>query len=286
MRVVPLAALLPILAAPWPASATGETQIGPEEILELRINGQSEGATLLVRRDADGALLVRDEDLPALRLKPPPDGIVLVEGSAYVRVGTPPGAQLHYDAATQSVDLSLPPEAFEPTVATHAAGAPGPATISPGAFLNYDFFTERVAGQGQHGALVELGVFGRPGVVTHSALAQDDAGRSGATRLDSTWTRDLPERLETLRVGDAISGARCVGPSGALRRRQVRYQLRNPADACDHTAAIRAGRGAPAIHRRRTRERSTRAKQGRAPGPFTTLTVCPRSMVLVRCRSS
>ena len=212
MRIVSLAALLPILAAPW-ASATEELQIGPEEILEMRVNGQDEGVTLLVRRDANGALLVRTEDLAALRLKPPPDGIVLVDGSAYARIGAAQGAQLSYDAATQSVELSLPPEAFVATVATHAADGPGPATVSPGAFLNYDFSAQRVSGQDENGALVELGVFGRPGVVTHSTLAQDDAEHSGAIRLDTTWTLDLPDRLSTLRVGDAISTAGAWGQS-------------------------------------------------------------------------
>ena len=166
-----------------------------------------------MRRDANGALLVRTEDLAALRLKPPPDGIVLVDGSAYARIGTAQGAQLSYDAATQSVELSLPPEAFVATVATHAADGPGPATVSPGAFLNYDFSAQRVSGQDENGALVELGVFGRPGVVTHSTLAQDDAERSGAIRLDTTWTLDLPDRLSTLRVGDAISTAGAWGQS-------------------------------------------------------------------------
>ena len=212
MRIVSLAALLPILAAPW-ASATEVFQVGPEEILETRVNGQDEGVTLLVRRDANGALLVRTEDLAALRLKPSADGIVLVEGSAYASIGAAQGAQLSYDAATQSVELSLPPEAFVATVATQAVDGPGPATVSPGAFLNYDFSAQRVSGQDENGALVELGVFGRPGVVTHSMLAQNDAEHSGAIRLDTTWTLDLPNRLSTLRVGDAISTAGAWGQS-------------------------------------------------------------------------
>jgi outer membrane usher protein len=49
--------------------------------------------------------------------------------------------------------------------------------------------------------------------VTHSTLAQDDAERSGAIRLDTTWTLDLPDRLSTLRVGDAISTAGAWGQS-------------------------------------------------------------------------
>ena len=82
----------------------------------------------------------QDEDLPALRLEPPPVGTVLVEGSAYSG-RTPTGAELRYDAATQSVDLSLPASAFVADRARTQPALRGPPTISPGAFLNYDFST-------------------------------------------------------------------------------------------------------------------------------------------------
>ncbi len=93
-----------------------------------------------------------------------------------------------------------------PTVAALAGTATlAPATVSPGAFLNYNLSTQQVAGRDESGALLELGLFSRPGVVTNSMLAQDAPERRGATRLDTTYTYDMPERLATLAVGDGIS---------------------------------------------------------------------------------
>ena len=38
-------------------------------IVEIRLNDQPGGKTLIVRRDLDGALLIKTDDLPLLRLR-------------------------------------------------------------------------------------------------------------------------------------------------------------------------------------------------------------------------
>ena len=212
MRAASLLALLPTLTALW-APAQAQAPAGAEEVVELRINGQGTGTALLVRRDADGALLVRAEDFAGLRLKPPQQPTILVEGAAYFRVDASMGADVRFDATTQSADLTLPATAFVPTVAVQPADALRPATISPGAFLNYNLSTQRVAGIDESGALLELGVFGKPGVVMNSVLAHDAEQSREVTRLDTTWTWDMPERLATLRVGDGIGAPGAWGRS-------------------------------------------------------------------------
>jgi outer membrane usher protein len=204
MRSVSLLALLPILAAPW-APATGSERPPAEEVIELHINGADSGSTLLVRRDADGALLIRADDLAGLRLNPPTQQPVRIDGVAYFRIDAAMGATVQFDERTQSAELSLPAEAFVPTVSARSIDALRPATISPGAFLNYNLSRQQVADRDETGAILELGLFGRPGVVTNTTVAHDEPAHRGATRLDTTWTLDLPRQLATLRVGDAIS---------------------------------------------------------------------------------
>jgi len=204
MRRAPLLALLPMLAAPW-APALGDPPAGDEEIVALRINGQEAGATFLVRRDAGGALLVRTEDFAALRLKPLQEATIIVDGVAYFRLDAAMGADVRFDRATQSVDLTLPADAFQPTVTALAGAELRPPTVSPGAFLNYNLSSQQVGGAAEKGALLELGLFNGLGVVTNSMLAQEASERRGSTRLDTTFTHDMPEQLSTLRVGDGIS---------------------------------------------------------------------------------
>ena len=183
-------------------------------IVELRLNEQEDGATLVVRRDADGALLLRAEDLPPLRLRTPSGAPHLIDGEPHYRFGPEAGAIVVFEEATQSLRMTLPPSAF---LATRArAGSPDspPVTASGlGGFVNYDLNGERVGGETSLGAIVDLGVFGSRGVVTNSLLGRQDDERREAVRLDSTWTVDMPERLATLRVGDSISAAGAWGRS-------------------------------------------------------------------------
>jgi outer membrane usher protein len=195
------------------ARAADTPQIPEEIIVALTVNGEAAPQPLLVRRDADGALLIRASDLPQLRIRTPAEPPLVIEGVEYYRVSADTGANLSFDAAHQSASLTLPASAFQPT-RTGANGADTlPATTtSPGAFVNYDLFAEHTDAT-TTGAVVEAGVFGAQGVGTGSLLARDEAGRRDVVRLDTTWNRDFPERLATLRVGDAISGSGAWGRS-------------------------------------------------------------------------
>src|SRR4030095_15874783 len=94
--------------------------------------------------------------------------------------------------ATQCGDLPRPATGSGPTVTALAGAVLPPPTVSPGAFLNYNLSSEQVGGAAETGALLELGLFNGLGVVTNSMLAQDAAERRGSTRLDTTFTHDMP----------------------------------------------------------------------------------------------
>jgi outer membrane usher protein len=200
------------------AGAIAHAEQGPdafsESILAVTVNGEHLDAPLVVRRDADGTLLLRAEDLKALRIRTPARGAMTVNGQLYYRVGSEIGANVSFDDATQSVDVNLPAQAFLPTSARYASpDAPHKADVQPGAFMNYDVSAERVDGATSAGSFIEVGVFGSKGVLTASAVARTGPDQSGGVRLDTAWTRDFPDRMETLRVGDSISSAGSWGRS-------------------------------------------------------------------------
>ena len=177
-----------------------------EAIVELTINEQDTPVTLLVRRDADGTLLVRAVDLAPLRLRTPARGAVQVNGERYYRIGSEIGAVVSFDEATQSARVLLPTRAFLPTRKQAAtADAPACATGAPGAFVNYDVSLEQSGSDRQGGGFFELGLFGTQGVGTATMVARVEGGRRSLARLDTTWTRDFPDQLATLRLGDSIS---------------------------------------------------------------------------------
>ena len=184
-----------------------------ESIVELRVNGQPESQTLLVRRDADGTLLLKATDLAALRIRLPSRGALLVNGERYYRIGEELGAQVNFDEATLTADVTLPATAF--LRSETRAASPDLPRVTPGfgAFVNYDFFSEQTSQADSLGLLTETGVFTGHGVLTSSLLGRYDDERRSAVRLDTTWIMDFPSRLATLRVGDAISASGAWGRS-------------------------------------------------------------------------
>jgi outer membrane usher protein len=177
-------------------------------IVEILLNDQPEGSTLVVRRELDGTLLIRTADLPQLRLRTPSRGLVTVDGEHYLRLGGEIGASVVFDDATQSARVTLPPNAFLPTRSSALSPDAPPVTAAElGGFVNYDLFGEQVDERTSLGSILEIGVFGSRGVVTNSLIGRSDDDRREVLRLDTTWTLDLPERLATLRVGDAISAS-------------------------------------------------------------------------------
>ena len=212
-RLLPLAVSLALAQAAAASGNEGPQAFEPT-IVELRVNGQDDGPTLVVRRDPAGALLLRAEDLAQLRIRTPSRGLMLVDGERYVRFGPDTGAEIAFDESTQSARITLPPSAFLPTVAR--ATSPDVPKVTPaglGGFVNYDITGERVGDRNGLGAFFDAGAFGTRGVLTSSMVGRLDDDRREAVRLDSTWTMDFPERLATLRVGDSISVAGAWGRS-------------------------------------------------------------------------
>lgn len=211
MRLAAAVALALSLAGPA-AHAAGGPDAFVESIVEVRVNDEAAPQPLVVRRDADGTLLLKAADLQALRIKTPARGLLLVNGERFYRIGPEIGAQVAFDDATQTVSVTLPASAF---VATRARGS-APQSTRPtargvGGFLNYEVSVQQASSRHTAGALLEAGAFSGLGVVTTSAVARDQSSGRSAVRLDSTFTRDFPDQAATLRVGDAITSTGAWG---------------------------------------------------------------------------
>ncbi len=177
-----------------------------EEVLEVAVNARVGGETLVVLRDAAGHLYLEAGDYAKLNLTVPERDGVEAGGKRFFPLYAASRLAVEFDATTQHVNIKAPPEAF---ATTRLAAAPTRATglthAEPGAFLNYQLSEQRIAGASATGAFAELGIFGAPGVLINSGVARDADGTSGAVRLDTTFTHDFAQRLETLNVGDSIS---------------------------------------------------------------------------------
>jgi outer membrane usher protein len=178
-----------------------------EMFLEMRLNRQP-GQSALILRQSDGALYARKDDLQRWRLRLPEVASLAYRGEEYYPLAAFAGLIYRVDEANQALVAQAPASLFS-GIEMRGSGSrlAAPTRPPPGAFLNYDLLLNRTQGNTQRTGLVELGAFGGLGVGVTSFLAQPRGEGTRVVRLDSTWSYDRPEKLDSLRFGDAISGA-------------------------------------------------------------------------------
>jgi len=191
--------------APASRAAGGKVE---EMLLQVDVNQQNLGDSVLVLRTADGRLLVSGADLDRWRLRKPDLAPLEHGGDAYYPLDAMPGTRYRFDPARQTLEITANPSEFSGTTAVLQSGRSGAPTVltNAGGFLNYDVSRTHTDQLGTNWAgLFEAGVFGRYGVLTSSMVAPDLQQSSSWVRLDTTYTLDFPERRATLRLGDAVT---------------------------------------------------------------------------------
>ena len=196
-----------------------------EAVLEISSTGMP-GEMMVVLRGPGGQFFLEEADFAKLRLKPPATQPTMHEGRRYYDPRAIPGCKLDIDESLQLAIITPPSSALD---TTHLSSAqrqhPDVTPSSPGAFLNYQVSAQQIEGQNIGGAFAELGLFAGAGVLTNTAVARyggpAGAGDNQVLRLETTYTRDFPESLETLSLGDAISDGGSWG--NAVRYAGVRW---------------------------------------------------------------
>ncbi len=173
-----------------------------ETILEVTLSNESRGDSLIVLRGPGGMLYLEDADFEKLRLHPPPIPPLERDGRHFHAPAAIEGCSVVIDEVRQRAVITVPAAALETTHLRAAEREYPPVTpAAPGAFFNYQVSAQQIQGATTGGVYGELGLFAQPGVLTNTAVARD----TQFVRLDTTFTRDFPQHLETLSVGDAIS---------------------------------------------------------------------------------
>jgi len=185
-----------------------------EAVLEVTLDAEAPGETMVVLRGDGGRLYLLDEDFAKLRLRLPTTQPTLYEGRRYYSPAAIRGAAVAIDEARERAVISVPASAIE---TTHLSAAerrsPAITPSSPGGFLNYQLYAQQVESQMSGGLAAEVGLFAGVGVLTNTMVGRAIDGQDSFIRLDTAYTRDFPDKLETLSLGDAISDAGSWGDS-------------------------------------------------------------------------
>lgn len=207
-------------ATPFPASSADSlpqpalTAPGETILLAVTINGLDSGDVVPALRLPDGGLAVPEANLRAWRLILPASRPLMVEGRPYFRLADIAGVAYRVDAANQTLLLQAPSSAFGATALAYGGDAgQGLTPSSPGGFLNYDLQWQRVANRDNGSGLFEAGAFNAWGSGTATGLWNSASLWRQWVRLDTTWNVDMPDRMQSLRLGDAIGRAASWGRS-------------------------------------------------------------------------
>lgn len=183
------------------------------------INRQQLEQPALVLEDKSGTLYLWSQDLQRWRFRPPPVvSRVEYQGESYYPLSALSDVSHRYDAKEQTLALEVRSSAFVTTRLTNRYDdLPPPTRPNPGGFINYDLSFSKSNHSAQRSGLFEFGYFNSAGVGISDLLVDHSVDSFGSssrvTRLDTTWTIDTPEKLRTLRLGDAINVAGSWGRS-------------------------------------------------------------------------
>ncbi len=173
-----------------------------EWLLSVAING---------REVSDGSVFIRDpvSDRLAVELATAQSWRLLIDRDLVLSFGGMPfypldaiaGLQIELDETDLSIQLQIPPEAFETSRIEIEGEQREPPTPGTGAFFDYDVLAS--GGQDidqQIDGLLETGLFAAGTVLIGNMRVQDATSDPELQRLDTTLSKDFPDKRATFRT--------------------------------------------------------------------------------------
>lgn len=207
----------PATAADSPSQGKASPRLIP---LEVVLNGANVGNWLLL--ELQGQLHAPAEAFDEWRVARRAGTPFEFRNQTWYALASIPGFEARINQANQSLDLRFSAQAFAATRLTQEKEDRPPVSKAvPAAFFNYDLSYTATALRGATGtrdlgALTELGFASEAGVLTTGYVGRNLDNGNPATpanwrRLETTFTRDFPERNLTLRLGDTTTRTGLTG---------------------------------------------------------------------------
>jgi outer membrane usher protein len=200
--------VMPPAAPAPPAQPPGGA---PEQLLmDVTVNGRALPDVVRAELVADKVLVLPVEAWTEARLTAPAQAVQMSDGTPAYRLDAIPGSRFSIDRQALRLAITVPAAALATArIGTGADRGPAPPRPRPGAVLNYDVAAS-AAGSGAPAtatAVLEGVAFGGPGSFVSSALVRAGGPGPRVERLDTFWRHDMPDRMQTLVLGDTVGVA-------------------------------------------------------------------------------
>lgn len=208
-------------------------------LAEVTLNGGSPHPSFVLR-DADGDYWIEESLADSHRVNGTRPPVVEHRDMRFLPVAGFEGSDWTFHASTVALDITIPPRFMQQQVRTVRQNTPVVPRMDVGAFVDYDFFYENAPEDESElfSALFSPTFFGGPGVVRNALIyrsrsyehddSDPDFGRvddydagDGWIRLESTFVRDDPVDLRSLRIGDGLLAPGMLGVASRFGGIQV-----------------------------------------------------------------
>lgn len=186
-----------------------------ELFLTVHLNEVDQAYIGMFLQNTQGKLWIEQDALKNWHLKPFNMQPLVYNEQKYILLSDLPGASYKINNADQTINIVLPPDLFEASqIDLLSKRYVTPTPSSPSGFINYDFYgfytpTQKITGN----ALFELGYTNSYGVGITNIMVKDLGINNEVIRLNTTWTIDQPDKLQTIRLGDSSTSIGTWGHS-------------------------------------------------------------------------
>lgn len=184
-------------------------------IVDLYLNEQHMGDTFVLH-DEEGNYFVEEAVLLEWQITRPWPQPIVFRGKNYYDVHELAGSSAELETRKMQLHVTVPPSLMPSRTVDMSRSDMTARSEQFGLYMDYrlNWQDYSSAGQSSTNALMQPVVFGKFGNLSANtiyrsrsggATISDDDSRSGLNVLEMTYTRDDPERLRSLRVGDIFS---------------------------------------------------------------------------------
>ncbi len=194
-------------------------------MVSVALNEQETSQTVLALRDGAGRVLLSAGDLAELGLRLPDDEGITHGDTAFYPIDGLEGVTGNLDMRTLALSIDAPAAAMH----GHRLSGRDDEYVSPdesatGVFVNHDLVATLADSETTGNGIIEMGAFSELGSLRSTQALRDVGDDADVTRLQTTWRKDFPESMQSLRVGDAVGFS--VGTPRTFWRRPMGNQLR------------------------------------------------------------
>ena len=177
-------------------------------LVNLTINKQEAGSTLVWKHATETLWLLPVDVLERFRVQIPKNTThrVIQEDSEFISTLALGNIKAQFSEENQWLTIELEPQLFANSSINLRQPDLGVRPVAnSGTVINYDLLLSSGNGTTTEYIFTELSTGAGSGVALASQSYLHDEQRSRLIRLDTNYTLDLPDKLTTLRLGDAIS---------------------------------------------------------------------------------